>query len=293
MKMYSVIRLFHVVAMAIGIWMIGKFDVHAGEPGFRRFAETISPNGEYVLAWGWGGGDDVKKLKEWPEEKDNTDGDVQNYLVDAVHDRVLGVIPECGYYRGTEGHQNHGGIAVGWSMDSQDALVITDSKWSSDAVVWIRTATRTFIPVKEALEKPYRRLLQTKEKRREPGGMSFQNPAVLPGGVLAVYCWAQIPKEDPVFFYRLRYKVKLERGKAQCELAGSRKLPEAEEEAADEETLNKVYGQLRATLNEAERAALKAEELAWLKQREAIDDELHQQAFTRWRVSYLRARLGK
>jgi hypothetical protein len=279
--------------MALGIWLAGFFDVDAGEPGFRRFAETVSPNGEYVLAWGWSGGDDVTKLKEWAEEKDNTDGEVQNYLVDAVKGRVLGVIPGCDYFRGTEGHQNHGGIAVGWSMDSKDALVITDTKWSSAAVVWIRTATHTFIPVQESLEKPYRRLLQTKEKRRDPGGMSFEDPAILPGGVLAIYCWAQIPKEEPVFLYRLRYKVKIDGGKAQCEIVSSRKLPGDDKEAADEESLNKVYGQLRGTLNEAERAALKAEEVAWLKQREAIDDEMYQGAFTRWRVSYLRARLGK
>ena len=64
-------------------------------------------------------------------------------------------------------------------------------------------------------------------------------------------------------------------------------------DSSDDATLNKVHGQLRATLNDAGKAALKEEELAWLKQREAIADELQQGAFTRQRVSNLRARLGK
>jgi hypothetical protein len=290
--MTSTVALRSVVILACGLC---SSMLQAAEPGFRRFAETISPDGAYVLAWGWRTkGEDLAKLKEWPEGKDTFDeGTTENYLVDAVQGRVLVVIPGFEYFRGTSGHENHGGISVGWSMDSHEALAIYDGKWSNRALVWIRPATRTCIDVEKPLTGAYRRLLQSREKRPEPGGISFHDPAILPGSVLVTYGWAQIPKEDPVFHYRLRFQMKFEEKKATCVLVNGRSIPDAGEEPDDEAALNAVYGKLRAGLNDAGRAALKKEEEAWLKQREAIEDEMYQKSFTSLRVSYLRARLGK
>src|SRR5688572_16184264 len=77
-----------------------------GGPGFRRIRDTLSPNGAYVLAWGWGveENEDPKKLKEWPPKKDNDEGEIQNYLVDATKGRVLHVFLEGGaYYETSDG----------------------------------------------------------------------------------------------------------------------------------------------------------------------------------------------
>lgn len=290
--MSRIFRCFQIVVIAL-VGLVAPAALAQTEPGFRRFEETISPDGAYVLAWGWSKAGDLAALKEWPKEQDNDQEAVENYLVDAVEGRVLAIIPGFTYFRGTPGRENHNGLSVGWSADSRDALAIYDGRWTNEAVVWIRPATRTLINVRDQLDDAYRGLLKAREKQRDPGGISFQYPAVLPGGVLVADAWAQHPKEDPVFHYRVRFRVKIDGDKARCEVVSGRKIPDEIQEPTDEAALNKVYGQLRASLNDAGRAALKKEELAWLKQRAAMESEVHRDDFTRMRVSALRARMGK
>jgi len=58
-----------------------------------------------------------------------------------------------------------------------------------------------------------------------------------------------------------------------------------------ETDLNKSYNKLRGRLPEAEREALKQQQLLWLKQREVMEDEFDQLQFTRRRLLDFNVRL--
>jgi hypothetical protein len=137
----------------------------ADEPGFRRFADTISPDGAYVLAWGWGEEEEhLEKLKEWPPGGDTAEDSVANYLVDAVRGQVLATIPERDHFLTSNGRwKRFSGLAVGWAEDGQHALAIYEGRWSDEAILWIRPETRSFIDVLGPLEEAYRRFLAKKE----------------------------------------------------------------------------------------------------------------------------------
>lgn len=258
------------------------------EPGFRRFADTISPDGAYVLAWGWGEEEHPEKLREWPPGQDIAGDFVANYLVDAVQGKVLATIPERDHYAGTQGFKRFSGLAVSWSEDSRQALAIYEGRWSDEAILWIRPATHTFLDVSGSLHKAYSQFLARKEKLADAGEISFSMPALLPGGVLIIDARAR-PKvnEPPEYNYRLKFRMKIESGKAGFTLVSGRKIPEPPEDDKVEKELNVVYQKLRDKLNHAGRAALKEKQLRWLKQREALGDQ--SRFFTRMRTAYLRA----
>jgi hypothetical protein len=270
-------------------------------PGFRRFADTISPNGAYVLGWGWGEEKGrLEALKEWPPDGDTAGDSVANYLVNAVQGRVIATIPERDHYEGTPGFKRFSGLAVGWAQDSRRALAIYEGRWSDEAILWINPETRTeadaFIDVLAPLEAAYRRWLAQQEKVSEAGEIAFSLPALLPGDVLMIDARARPQVNKPLEYnHRLKFLLKLDGGKARCTLVSGRKISDASANYSDdrvEEELNKVYQRLRARLDDPGRAALKATQLQLLKQRQAlIDAGSNGRFFTRLRTAYLRARV--
>ena len=280
-------------------------EAQAGE--FRRFQGTISPDGAYVL--GWGARDEksealagLKDITTEEGEHFNIDEDLENYLVDAVKGQPLALIPEFHYFAGPEGRQNHYGLQTAWSPDGKGGLAIYDGRWQYSAIVWMEPKSRQFTEVGESMETAFRRLLAKREKSKDAGAVSFQYPVIPKPGILLVEGWAQIPKslEAPVFHYRLKFQVSGGDGKIRLELIKSAPISDREDgkafegtsspEAADA-TLNKVYGQWRATLNEAGRVALKQEQLRWLKARDTITDEFQKDRYTVQRIGELRTRL--
>lgn len=287
---------------AFAPFFLGTGRAEESGPGFRRFADTISPNGAYVLAWGWGEEQGrLEALKEWPPEKDNIAGDaVANYLVNAVQGGVLAVIPERAHYEGTPGFKQFSGLAVGWAQDSRRALAIYEGRWSDEAILWINPETRTvadtFLDVLAPLDAAYRRLLAKQEKLKEAGEISFSLPALLPGDVLVIDARArpQVNK-PPEYNYRLKFQLKSAGEKPRCILLSAHKISESTSNYGDdkvEDELNKAYQQLRAKLGEAEREALRQKQLQWLRQRQALRTAggSNGNFFTRLRTAYLRAR---
>ncbi len=300
MKRCAASRLVVAAVCAFASLSFGSGRAEESGPGFRRFADTISPNGAYVLAWGWGEEQGrLEALKEWLPEKDTVGDSVANYLVNAVHGGVLAVIPERDHYEGTSGFKRFSGLAVGWAEDSRRAVAIYEARWSAEAILWINPETRTeadaFIDVLAPLDEACRQLLAKREKLKEAGEISFSLPALLPGNILVIDARArpQVNK-PPEYNYRLKFQLKSDGEKARCLLINGHKISESASNYDNdkvEDELNKAYRQLRARLNEGEREALKEKQLQWLRQRQALaaagsDGKF----FTRLRTAYLRAR---
>jgi hypothetical protein len=284
------------VALGLGLLL---FDAPgaAAEPGFRRFADTISPDGVYVLAWGRDEDKDrPEKLREWPPGSDSIEDSAANYLIDAKQSRVLTIIPERDHWVTADGRfKQFSGLAVGWSEDSQRALAIYEGRWRDESILWIDPKRRAFLEMAPQLIEAYDRFLAKKEKTKiadfdDFGILSFSMPALLPDGVLVIDARAQqMINRPPTYSYRLKLQVKTVGEEVKCTLISGRKIPEPADDDKVEDELNKVYQQLRAKLNEAGRAALKEKQLLWLKQREALV-ESKRTFFTRLRTAYLRAR---
>lgn len=271
-------------------WLGSREQGAAGEAGFRRFADSISPDGAYTLAWGWGSDPEkLDALKEWPAGADTAEDFVENYLVDAVAGKVIAAIPERDHYLTSQGKwKQFSGLAVAWSEDSGRALAIYEGRWSDESVLLIEPKKRAFTEVLPQLHQAYTRLLAKSAKLDEPE-ISFSMPALLPGGVLVVHARAlEKVNEPPRFSHMLKLQVKTSSTEPSVTLLSARKDREEPDDEKVEDELNKAYQQLRAKLSETARATLKGRQLAWLKQREALPAS-ERVFFTRMRLAHLRA----
>lgn len=281
--------------------------VHAdGGPGFRRIRDTLAPNGAYVLGWGWGidEDEDPKKLKEWPPKKDNDEGEIQNYLVDAVKGRVLHVFREGGaFYETSDGKfQRFSGFEMAWSEDSQRAIVIYDGRFGDGSLLWVNATKRASHNIAEPLQEAMGRHIAREDKLPEGEELQsfwFSYPVLLPDDVLVIDTKAKrnAPAEREHLF-RFKVKVKAKGDEMECTLLDGRRMPEAENYfAIDDEAkraellekdLNETYHRFRAKLADAEKKSLKEKQLLWLKKREATNKELRD-VVTAKRIAYLRA----
>lgn len=277
-----------------------------GGPGFRRLRDTLSPNGAYAIAWGWGleEKEDPKKLKEWAPKKDNDEGEIQNYLVDAMKGRVLHVFLEGGaYFETSDGNfQRFSGFAMAWSDDSQRAIVIYDGRFGDGSLLWVNAAKRTSHNIAEHLQEAMGKHIAREDKLPEDEELQsfwFSYPVLLPDDIFVIDVRAKrnAPAEREHLF-RFKVKVKTKGDKTECALLDGRKIPEAENYFAIEDEakraevlekeLNETYTRLRAKLPDVEKKTLKEKQLRWLKKREATHKDLRDVA-TAERVAYLRA----
>ena len=291
--------------MVMFAFATGAPDARAGGQ-FRRFPETISPDGTYVLGWGARENthDDLASLQDVSADKEKgpaqgAGDDWENYLVDAVAGRVVAVIPDFHYFSGPEGRQNHDDISVAWSPGAKIAVAIYDGRWSYEAISWIEPADRRFVSIGKELESAFRHLLRVKEKQNDAGSVSFQSAVIPDQNTLIVDAWGQVPKSEsaPVYHYRLKFHVAVDGKKPRMELLKSHSISDQEESAygdtgtaeTAEVELNRIYGKLRAKLDAAARENLKTEEKKWLSLRAAMPDDDRLQ-FTRLRINELHAR---
>lgn len=278
------------VMISVLCWLGSQERTAAGEAGFRRFADSISPDGAYVLAWGWGSdAEKLDALKEWPAGADTAEDFVENYLVDAVAGKVIAVIPEHDHYVTSQGKwKQFSGLAVAWAEDSRRALAIYEGRWSDESILLIEPKKRTFVEVLPQLHRTYTRYLAKSAKLDEPE-ISFNLPTLLPGGVLVIHARAlEKVNEPPRFNHLLKLQMKASGAEPSFTLLSARKDREEPDDEKVEDELNKVYQQLRAKLSETARATLKERQLAWLKQREALPAS-ERVFFTRMRLAQLRA----
>jgi hypothetical protein len=213
-----------------------------GSGKYRRFPETLSPDGAYVLAWGARDhpGDSLRGMKDisaTPERVFNmeTPNDqppsFDNYLVDAVNGRVLATLPNSHNTAGPEGSQNHFSLYAAWSPDSKTGVAIYDFRWGSAAVNWMEPRSRSAIDIGGQLYAAVRRLLTEKKKWRKSFVVNFSNPAVPERHTLIVNALAWIPKSSTEDFvnYRMKFHISSDEGKASVKLEKFRPVRESDE----------------------------------------------------------------
>jgi hypothetical protein len=273
-------------------------DLASGQ--FKRFPDTVSPDGACALAWGPVAEQksDVASFTEVPYEdealdQDWSDSSVNNYLIDAAAGKVIAVIPDFEFFRGPHWRKNRGSLEVAWSPDSSSALAIYGGRWGSEGVAWIAARAHKIVNVQKELEDAFRSVLRKKEP--ELAGISSINfsEAVIPGeGVLVVNASGTIPKEQDTNAYQLKFRITGSGAKVHFHLLKERTLKEPFSSFGDaaEAELNKAYGQLRAKLPEARRAVLLDEQRKWLKLRDEITDDGCKALFTEHRIIELRVR---
>ena len=250
-------------------------------------------------------GDAPDTLKEAPRDQLSIDVDasVENFLVDAGAGRAVASIPDFYFFSGAEGRENRHSLSVAWSPAGRGALAIYDGRYSFEAIAWLDPATRKFSDVGKQLDAALECVVaehSSKREARRARDHSFAEPIIPSPGVLLVtgYAGSASNKADPGpdFGYHLRFKVTANTsGAVRLELLNAREVLEGDDRTIEdgrvEVELNKVYGQLRAKLEEAARKLLKDEEVKWLKVRESppADDDIKAD-FTRSRITELRAR---
>ena len=267
---------------------------------FKRFPETVSPDGAYALAWGPVAKKktDAASFTEVPYADEafdeNSSDNVENYLIDAEAGTVIAAIPEFEYFCGPKLRKNRGGLEIGWSPDGRNALAIYNGRWGSEAVAWIAARARKTVNVQKQLEDAFRSVLRKKEpKLAGISSINFSEPVIPREGLLIVNASGTIPKEEDTEAYQLKFKITGSGEQVRFHLMKERTMKESYTTFGDdpEAELNEVYGRLRAKLPGTRRAALLNEQRKWLKLREEMTNDDCKTRFTKYRIIELRVRL--
>src|SRR3954468_24244931 len=130
---------------------------------YIRFPETISPDGEYVFAWGNSltEGADTGTLVEAPYAEWINPGvfEIQDYLVETKRAHPPLALPNFEYFSGSKGHEDRHGLSVAWSPDSKGALAIYDSDGGYVSAVWVEPAERRVTELGKTFETKLRALV--------------------------------------------------------------------------------------------------------------------------------------
>ncbi len=143
-----------------------------GQAHFKRFPETVTNNGAYVLGWGLkddpAGSVDSKTeiVADGPEKIDiesigvdvETYERIEDYLVDTATGKIVATIPDFTYYAGSEGSENHFHLEVGWSPDNRGGIAIYQARHATDKVAWINPTEHKTSNVWPQIEKAVRRV---------------------------------------------------------------------------------------------------------------------------------------
>jgi uncharacterized protein YecT (DUF1311 family) len=292
-----------------------------GQAHFKRFPETVTNDGAYVLGWGLkddpaGGVDSKTEIVADGAEKIDVGEDgfdtaetIEDYLVDTAIAKIVATIPEFYYYAGSEGRENHFHLEVGWSPDNHGGIAIYEARYATDKIAWINPAERKTKDVTEQIEKAIRRVGAHKlGKEASDCEISVTNPVfVRPRRlVLGVTMGALSSKrEDAVAYaFEVVFNVKGNLDAPQFEVntvKWASKDSESESNAGNEDEeaeLNRVYHKLAGVVSPRDRENLKQEQLKWLATREHItaaekdEKEMTQLEFTRRRITELETRLS-
>ena len=161
-----------------------------GQAHFKRFPETVTNDGVYVLGWGLkddpaAGSVDSKTeiVADGPEKIDigeqrfETSEGIEDYLVDTTTGKIVATIPDFMYYAGSEGRENHFHLEVGWSPDNRGGIAIYQARYTTDKVAWINPAEYKTSDVWPQIEKAVRRVAVRKlGKEAADCEISVSNP---------------------------------------------------------------------------------------------------------------------
>lgn len=275
--------------------------------GFIRLPETVSPDGNYCLAWGVRDkpGSDLRNMEEVPYDGElEYEANVEDFVVDVRRQKVVVTIPEFGYFADAKVRQNHHQLSVGWSLDSRFVIAIDDGRYGCDAVALVDVGQRKVVSIMKTLDAVLRdtvRQRHGKKAESERTYVVFDRPVFQSGAVLLLDCTlsgfvSKFEEERESFSYRMKFDVSEGSGAPKLRPIASRTLSDKEKDSSNfddskvEAELNKAYGALRSKLDAAGKEKLKSEELLWLKLREGMPTEDKKADFTRRRITELRGR---
>ena len=269
--------------------------------------ETVSPDGNYCLAWGVRDktGNDLRSMEEVPYDGElDNEADVEDFVVDVKKQKVLATIPEFGYFADEKGRQNHHLLSVAWSPDSRFVIAIDDGRYGCEGVALVDVSQRKAVSVMKTLDAVLRDAVRQKHGKKAESQrtyVGFDRAVFQSAAVLLLDCTlsgfiSKFEEELESFSYRMKFNVSGGGGAPKLRPTASRALSEKERDSGNvddskvEVELNKAYGALRSKLDAAGKETLKAEELLWLKLREAMPTEYIKADFTRRRIAELRGR---
>lgn len=304
------------VIVLILLWL--QTPIVFGQAHFKRFPETVTNDGAYVLGWGLkddpaGSVDSKTEIVADGPEKLDLDSDrepyelVEDYLIDTATGKIVATIPDFTYYAGSEGSENHFHLEVGWSPDNRGGIAIYQARYSTDKVAWINPTEHKTSNVWPQIEKAVRRVA-VRKKGKEAADTDYEiwvsNPVfVRPRRFVmdAVIGMLSSKKENaPSYSFEILFDVKGNLDAPQLEVASAKSVSdESGRGIGDNEIearLNKAYAKLTTSLAPRDRESLKQEELKWLATREHItaaetdNKEFIQLRLTERRVAELETR---
>jgi hypothetical protein len=255
-----------------------------GQAHFKRFPQTVTNDGAYVLGWGIkddpAGGVDAKTeiVADGPEKLD-LDQDqsepyehVEDYLVDTTTGKIVATIPDFTYYSGSEGNENHFLLEVGWSADNRGGIAIYQARYSTDKVAWINATEHKTSNVWPQIQKAVRDVALRKKGKKAADPeyeIRVSHPVfVRPrrfviDAAIGMLSWKT--ENAPLYRFEILFDVKGNLDAPQLEVASAKFVSnEWSESTGDddiEERLNKAYHKLAATLPQRDRESLKQEEM--------------------------------
>ncbi|HEV7403344.1 MAG TPA: hypothetical protein VGO11_10470 [Chthoniobacteraceae bacterium] len=278
---------------------------------YMHFPETVSPDGEYILAWGnsLSPGVPLHTLAEAPYATWIDPGrfEIQDYLVETKRTHAPLVLPGFEYFSGSKGHEDLHGITIAWSPDSKGVLAIYDSDAGYISAVWAEPEERRVSDLGKTFEAKLRGLVIARFGEAEAAAsrhVFFSRVAVLEPNLLTIdgtLSRSNLMPEKPFkYWFRMRFTLQAEKESTHAELLTSREVHPDEVAAEQKETadpleqrLAKAFDIYRAQLPFAGRDAVKKEQALWLKQREALANEWNRTGFTRHRIDQLKIRAAE
>jgi Protein of unknown function (DUF1311). len=299
------------------LWLYSS--IVLGQAHFKRFPETVTNDGAYVL--GWGIKDDpagsvnakTEIVADGPEKLDLDEDQpepyerVEDYLVDTATGKIVATIPDFTYYSGSEGNENHFHLEVGWSPDNRGGIAIYQARYSTDKVAWIDPTEHKTSNVWPQIEKAVRGVAVRKKGKAAADPeyeIRVSDPVfVRPRRFVidAMIGMLSSKRENaPSYRFQILFDVKGNLDAPQLEVASAKSVSdESGGNIGDDDIeadLNKIYHKLAKALPPRDRENLKQEQLKWLATREHITaaendkKEFIQSDLTRRRVAELETR---
>jgi hypothetical protein len=264
--------LFGLVASAMAVEWPSRFVVHSG---------TESPSGRYGILV--------------PPHESESNEDTDCYLADIQSHRVLGKLEGVDYFE----NQNHAGLSAIWSADSMRCVVTRDGRFGFDTIALIELHGQDFrqVDLGTAIEHSLNAATSkeaAKNNVENPGGFATAYLRFAKDGKIRFRAVSTSnPKElENVRTYCALFQGTYDSGAARWTVTDARPITgemfdtlsgayiDTSEETTQSATeqgkaeaydrdLNEVYSALRFILPKTEFEKVKAEQVAWLKQRDA------------------------
>jgi hypothetical protein len=250
--------------------------------GYVVYENTASPDGRYGVL--------VPTMEAWENDESVSEA---NYLADVKNHRVLGEIDKVEYFE----HQNHRGLAVFWAPQSSICVVENDGRYGADSisVLEIKDSSFTQTEIGDRIQKSLDGAMK-KQAHTEIGG--YVSPYFRFGTDRKVRVRAlsqNNPKQfDDVKTYYALFQGTFDVATKQWTVTDTRSINSEQDDALEtaysdleqdlrnttfeneegkaeslDGKMNKVYRAAQFILPPARFAAVKREQIEWLKKRDA------------------------